>query len=78
MLTRKQKREQGLVGKRVLTNTRTGKKITIDFDETPVFTWEEREKYLVGQPGMKSFSEMTEEEQKVFTEFEGDEDELSD
>ena len=77
MLTRKQKRELGLVGKRVMVDVETGEKIITDFDETPVFTDEEWKRLKIGQPGMKPFSEMTEEEQKVFTEFEGDEDELS-
>lgn len=69
MLTKKQKREQGFVGKHVLVDPETGEESIIDFDETPVFTWEERESLRIGQPDMKPLSEMTEEEKKVFIEF---------
>ena len=69
MLSKKQKKELKLEGVKKLINPKTGKEIYVDFDDTPVFTWEEWEKYRIGQPGMKPFSEMTEEEQKIFTEF---------
>lgn len=68
MLSKKQKEELKLIGVKKLINRETGEEIYVDFDDTPVFTWEEREKYRIGQPDMKPFSEMTEEDRKIFTE----------
>lgn len=68
MLSKKQKKEEGLVGIHTLVNPETGEKYEIDFDDTPVFTVDEYKKYNIGQPGMKSYSEMTEDERKIFIE----------
>lgn len=68
MLSKKQKERKGLTGIQKLINPKTGEEIEVDYDDTPVFTYEEWEKYKIGQPGMKPFSEITEEEYKrVFT-----------
>ena len=46
---------------------KTGEIIEIDFEETPVFTKEECNKLHIGKPNMKSFSEMTEEDLRIFS-----------
>ena len=64
MLSRKQREEKGFTGVRTLINKKTGEKIVVDFEETPVFSMEEVERLKIGQPDMKPYSELTEEERK--------------
>lgn len=67
MLSKKQREKRGWVGVKTLVNPKTGETITIDFEETPVFTREECERLNIGQPNMKPYSEMTEEELRIFS-----------
>lgn len=68
MLSKKEKERLKLVGKRTLINRRTGEKLIVDFDETPVFTTEECDRLRIGRPDMKLYSEMTDEEKEIFIE----------
>lgn len=64
MLSRKQREKKGLVGIVNLVNEKTGEVITMNFDETPVFSMEEVRRLGIGQPDMKPYSEMTDEERR--------------
>lgn len=75
MLSKKERERKGYVGVKTLINEETGEKIVVDFDETPVFSMEEVRRLRIGEPDMKPFSEMTEEEMKVFSWEEANKDE---
>ena len=68
MFSKNERIKLKLVGKKKLINKKTGEVIEIDFEETPVFTKEECDKLHIGEPNMKSFSEMTEEDLRIFSE----------
>ena len=64
MLSKKQREKEGWTGIRKLVNVKTGEIVTIDFDETPIFSMEEVRRLGIGQPDMKPYSEMTEKERR--------------
>lgn len=72
MLSKNEMKKEGLVGVKKFISE-TGEEYFINFDETPVFTWEECEKYHLGQPGAKNYSDMTEEERRVYSDLDKDE-----
>ena len=72
MLSKNEMKKRGLVGVKKFKDLETGEEFFIDFNETPVFTYEECEKYKLGQPGAKNYSDMTEEERRVYSDSDED------
>lgn len=67
-LNKKERKELGLVGKRVFTNKKTGKKSIIDFesDDISVLCGDEiKERLGIGKPLGKNFSKIYDESGKV-------------